>query len=236
MATGASNADLAVLLVDARKGVLTQTRRHAIIVLAARHPPRRAGGQQDRPGRLRPATCSSGSSPSSPRFAEPLGFEHVAVHPDLGALTATMSRAPSARTPWYDGPHLLDHLETIDVEDERAATTVPPAGAVGQPAASRFPRLCRHDRRRPRQGAATRSWCCRRGRRPRRDRIVGAERRSRARPQPATPSPLTLADEIDIARGDMLVAARDAPAGGRPVRRASDLDGKRTAAARSAPI
>jgi bifunctional enzyme CysN/CysC len=52
MATGASTADLAILLIDARKGILTQTRRHAFIttLLGIRKP--RAGGQQDGPRRL----------------------------------------------------------------------------------------------------------------------------------------------------------------------------------------
>ena len=52
MATGASNAELAVLLVDARKGLLSQTQppRHHREPFG--HPPRRAGGQQDRPGRF----------------------------------------------------------------------------------------------------------------------------------------------------------------------------------------
>jgi bifunctional enzyme CysN/CysC len=54
MVTGASTADLAVILVDARKGVLTQTRRHSYLVSPDRHPPRGAGHQQDGPGRLRP--------------------------------------------------------------------------------------------------------------------------------------------------------------------------------------
>ncbi len=58
MVTGASTADLAVILVDARKGVLTQTRRHSYLVCAARHPAHRAGGQQDGPGRLLRAGAS----------------------------------------------------------------------------------------------------------------------------------------------------------------------------------
>ena len=52
MATGASTAQAAVLLIDARKGVLTQTKRHSRIVVDARHPPRRVGGQQDGSGGL----------------------------------------------------------------------------------------------------------------------------------------------------------------------------------------
>ena len=53
MATGASTADLAVVLIDARKGVITQTRRHSHILAAARRAPRHAGRQQDGPGRVR---------------------------------------------------------------------------------------------------------------------------------------------------------------------------------------
>ena len=52
MATGASNADLALVLIDARKGVLTQTRRHSFHPVDDRGEACRAGGQQDRPRRL----------------------------------------------------------------------------------------------------------------------------------------------------------------------------------------
>ena len=67
MVTGASTADLAVILIDARKGVLTQTRRHCYLVSPARHPPRRAGGQQDGPGRLFAGRSSTRSSPTTAR-------------------------------------------------------------------------------------------------------------------------------------------------------------------------
>ena len=73
MVTGASTADLAVVLIDARKGVLTQTRRHSYHRLAARHPPNRAGRQQDGSGdvlagRLRADRRASTAS-SPPRSA-----------------------------------------------------------------------------------------------------------------------------------------------------------------------
>ena len=61
MATGASTADLAIILVDARKGVLDQTRRHAFIASLLGIKPRGGGGQQDGPGRLQPRTCSTRS-------------------------------------------------------------------------------------------------------------------------------------------------------------------------------
>ncbi|MCK7501346.1 MAG: hypothetical protein MZW92_72980 [Comamonadaceae bacterium] len=52
MVTGASTADVAVILIDARKGVLTQTRRHSYLVQPDRHPQGGAGDQQDGPGGL----------------------------------------------------------------------------------------------------------------------------------------------------------------------------------------
>ena len=63
MATAASTAELAVLLVDARKGLLTQTLRHSYIVVADGHPPRRAGGQQDGCRRLGSRAFSTTSPP-----------------------------------------------------------------------------------------------------------------------------------------------------------------------------
>ena len=54
MATGASTADLAVILIDARLGILTQSKRHALHRVAAGRAARRGGGQQDGSGRLRP--------------------------------------------------------------------------------------------------------------------------------------------------------------------------------------
>ena len=111
MATGASNADLAVILVDARKGVLTQTQRHALHLLAARHPARRARGQQDRPRRFRRDALRPNrrrlsrlrrSSSASPRSCRSRSRR----------ASATTSPSRRERTPWYRGPTLLEHLET----------------------------------------------------------------------------------------------------------------------------
>ena len=102
MVTGASTADLAVLLVDARKGVLTQTRRHcgSRALIGIRHV--RAGGQQDGPGRLRPGACSTRS------------WRTIACSPPRsGSSDGSRSRcrrwrrqcaAGAATMPWYDGP------------------------------------------------------------------------------------------------------------------------------------
>jgi bifunctional enzyme CysN/CysC len=113
MATGASNAELAVVLVDARQGVLTQTKRHSFIVslLGIRHVIL-AVNKIDLVGF------------SEAKFNE-IRADYVAAVKHLGFATLDaipMSArfgdnviAPSARTPWYDGPSLLERLETIDV-------------------------------------------------------------------------------------------------------------------------
>ena len=75
MVTGTSTADLALILVDARKGILEQSRRHALIAVAAAGSPPRALRQQDGPDRLRRATSSSStrrsSAPSPPGSTSP---------------------------------------------------------------------------------------------------------------------------------------------------------------------
>ena len=67
MATGASTADLAIILLDARRGLTAQSRRHAYIARAAGHPAFRDRGEQDGPGGFRPARFSTASAPSSRR-------------------------------------------------------------------------------------------------------------------------------------------------------------------------
>src|SRR6202140_2072701 len=114
MATGASNSELAVILIDARKGVLTQTPRHAYIVslLGIRH------------------VVLAVNKIDLVDFSQSV-FEHIVA--DFKAFSAKLNFhsqiaiplsarygdnviAPSASTPWYEGPALLDHLESIDVE------------------------------------------------------------------------------------------------------------------------
>ncbi len=119
MATGASNSDLAVLLVDARNGLLTQTRRHAYIaaLLGIRHVVLAVNKidavdfDAQRFTEIRDAFAA---------FAEPLGFAGIAAIP-ISARHGDNVIAPSARTPWYRGPALLDHLETVNVDDDRRA-------------------------------------------------------------------------------------------------------------------
>jgi bifunctional enzyme CysN/CysC len=120
MATGASNADLAVLLVDARKGLLDQTRRHAAIValLGIRHVVL-AVNKIDLIGfdaeRFDAVTADFRA------VAGPLGFASITAVP-ISARFGDNVTAKSARTPWYAGPPLLRCLETLDTgEAQRAA-------------------------------------------------------------------------------------------------------------------
>ncbi|MEL6290879.1 MAG: sulfate adenylyltransferase subunit CysN [Pseudomonadota bacterium] len=114
MATGASNSELAVILVDARKGVLTQTRRHAFIcsLLGIRHVIL-AVNKIDLVGfdqALFDRICSDFAA-----FTEGLEFTNVVALP-VSARFGDNIAEPSPRTPWYAGPTLLEALETAEVE------------------------------------------------------------------------------------------------------------------------
>ncbi|MCR4281787.1 MAG: sulfate adenylyltransferase subunit CysN [Bauldia sp.] len=118
MATGASTSDLAVLLVDAGNGILTQTRRHAYIVslLGIRHVVL-AVNKIDLVGYAEKRFAEIAADFAA--FAAPLGFAGVVAIP-MSARHGDNVIARSARTPWYGGPTLLDHLETVDVADSAA--------------------------------------------------------------------------------------------------------------------
>lgn len=119
MATGASNADLAVVLVDARKGVLTQTRRHAFIagLMGIRHVALAvnkidlAGFSEDQ---------FEAVAAEFRAAVQGLGFATLQAIP-LSARFGDNVAAPSARTPWYGGPSLLSFLETVEVEGDALA-------------------------------------------------------------------------------------------------------------------
>ena len=114
MATGASNSELAVILIDARKGVLTQTRRHAYIasLLGIRHVIL-AVNKIDLVGFSQKAFDAIVGEFSA--FAEKLDFATVMPIP-ISARFGDNVIAHSDSTPWYVGPSLLEHLETVDVE------------------------------------------------------------------------------------------------------------------------
>ena len=113
MATGASNADLAILLVDARRGLLTQTRRHATIcaLLGIRHVVL-AVNKIDLVGYDEGVFDRIVADFRT--FAAGLRYETIAPVP-LSARHGDNLSERSARTPWWAGPTLMEHLETIDV-------------------------------------------------------------------------------------------------------------------------
>ena len=117
MATGASNADLAIILVDARKGLLTQTFRHSIIasLLGIRHVVL-AVNKIDLVGHDEAAFRAIVQA--FEHFAVSLDFRSFAAIP-ISARFGDNISSLSPRTPWHKGPFLLDYLERIEVEDVR---------------------------------------------------------------------------------------------------------------------
>jgi len=116
MATGASNSDLAIILVDARNGVMTQTRRHSFItslvgikhVVLAVNKIDLADFSETRFDEI---------VAEYETFASQLGFESLIAIP-LSARYGDNVMTPSANMPWYKGPTLLNYLETVEIDTE----------------------------------------------------------------------------------------------------------------------
>ncbi len=115
MATGASTAQLAILLVDARQGILTQTRRHAFIasqlgirqiVLAVNKMDLMDFDE----------LVFTNIVKEFEAFAQNLNFKNIKAIP-LSALKGDNVTAPSQMTPWYKGPTLMHYLESVEVND-----------------------------------------------------------------------------------------------------------------------
>ncbi|MGJ8532863.1 MAG: sulfate adenylyltransferase subunit CysN [Alphaproteobacteria bacterium] len=117
MATGASTADLAVVLVDARKGLLTQTRRHTFIasLLGIRHIIV-AINKIDLVNYDR--SIFEKIDEDFRAMSADMGFASITPIP-LSARFGDNVTAPSPNMDWYNGPTLLGHLETVEFEDER---------------------------------------------------------------------------------------------------------------------
>jgi bifunctional enzyme CysN/CysC len=118
MATGASNAELALVLVDARKGLLTQTRRHSFILslIGVKHVVLVVN-------KIDLVDYSEAVfneiAEAYEAFAAPLGFKTLKAIP-VSALKGDNILTPTSRTSWYRGPQLVPYLETIDVDEDRA--------------------------------------------------------------------------------------------------------------------
>ncbi|WP_372018469.1 sulfate adenylyltransferase subunit CysN [Pseudoxanthomonas sp. 10H] len=208
MATGASTADLAVVLVDARKGLLAQTRRHSYIVsLLGIRQVVLAVNKMDLVGYDQ--AVFDGIAGGYRALAAQLGIPHVQAIP-LSALEGDNLLQPSARTPWYRGPALLPHLETVGLEGGEAATGL---------------RLPVQWVNRPNQDFRGFAGTIAAGDVAPGDRIVvlPSARRSTVAQVLGSDGPVqrafagqavtvTLADEVDVSRGDVIAAAGDPPA------------------------
>lgn len=119
MVTGASTADLAVILIDARKGVLQQTRRHSFLVhlLGIKHVVL-AVNKMDLVDYAQETFDQIVEDYSV--FAGDVGIEAFTAIPISGFKGDNITSAPSANTPWYQGPALIDHLETVEVANTAA--------------------------------------------------------------------------------------------------------------------
>jgi len=117
MVTGASTADVAVILVDARHGVLTQTRRHSYLVslLGIRHVAV-AINKLDLVDYSQEVFERIEADYRA--FAAEIGIEEITCIP-MSALRGDNITSRSEHTPWYDGPTLMEHLEGVRVDDER---------------------------------------------------------------------------------------------------------------------
>jgi sulfate adenylyltransferase large subunit len=207
MATGASTADLAIILIDARKGILVQTRRHAYIasLLGIRHLVA-AINKMDLVD-FSEDTYNSIASDLRALVGQ-LGSASLVTIP-VSALAGDNVVEPSARTPWYAGPTLLEHLEEVPVWTEEAT------------APFRLPvqRVIRPDQHYRGFAGQIAAGTVRRG-----DTIVAlpSGRTSRIASittfdgdleQASAPLSiaLTLEDELDISRGDVLSTAARPP-------------------------
>jgi bifunctional enzyme CysN/CysC len=207
MATGASNSDAAVILIDARKGVLTQTRRHSYIcsLLGIRHvilAVNKIDLVEYSAERFHQIVADY------LRFAQALGFESVTPIPVSARFGDNITQR-SGNMRWYEGPTLLEHLESLDIDHalERKPFRFPVQwvnrpnldfrGFSGTVASGIIK-------------AGERIVVAASGKESTVTRIVTADgdlKEARA----GDAITLTLADEVDIARGDVLARSDNRP-------------------------
>jgi bifunctional enzyme CysN/CysC len=206
MVTGASTADAAVILIDARKGVLTQTRRHSYLVslLGIRHVVL-AVNKMDLVGWDQAVFDRIVADYRA--FADQIGLSVFTPIP-ISGLGGDNMASKSDASPWYDGPILMDWLETVQVEDDLQAQPFRlPVQWVNRPNLDfrGFSGLIASGVVKP----GDRIRVLPSGRESKVDRIVTLpnDLSLAVAGQSVT---ITLTDEIDISRGDLIVAA-DAP-------------------------
>jgi bifunctional enzyme CysN/CysC len=207
MVTGASTADLAVVLIDARKGVLTQTRRHSFLVsLLGIRSVVLAVNKIDLVG-YDQATFDRIVADYR-AFAAPLGFTDIMAIP-ISGLRGDNIASLSAETPWYGGKSLIDHLETVAIDLGRDGPARMPVQWVNRPNLDFRGFSGQISRGALRSGDAVKIMPS--GRETTVARLVtkDGDLNEAVAGQSIT---VTLADEVDCSRGDVIAAARDAPA------------------------
>lgn len=208
MITGGSTANLAIILVDARNGVITQTRRHTFLVslLGIKHVVL-AVNKMDLVGFDKERFQSIVDEYMA--FVKPLGIEDITPIP-LSALDGDNVVERSERTPWYEGQALLDFLESVEIHaDHNLDDFRFPVQYVSRPNLD-FRGFCgKVSSGIVRQGDEIEALPS--GKRSRVKSIVapgGAQLDYAFPPQSVT---LQLEDEIDISRGEMLVHPDNKP-------------------------
>jgi sulfate adenylyltransferase subunit 1 len=213
--TGSSTADVVVLLVDARKGVLEQTRRHLAVTALLRVPHvvvavnkiDLVDFSQEVYQRVEAEVQT---------VARELGVSQAIAIP-VSALEGDNIAERSARTPWYAGPSLLELLEALPSSDDPAHEAFRlPVQLVIRPQSAARDEAYRDYRGYAGQVA---SGVVRVGDEVvalpsgRRTTVVGIDLGERSLEEAFAPQSVTLrlADEIDISRGDVIAAAADAP-------------------------
>ncbi|MCN9244284.1 GTP-binding protein [Streptomyces sp. RY43-2] len=211
MVTGASTAELTVILVDARHGVVEQTRRHAAIAALLRVPHVvLAVNKMDLVDYREPVFAAIAEEFTA--YATELGVLEVTAIP-ISALAGDNVVEPSATMDWYGGPTVLEHLETVPVGHDpahgharlpvqyviRPQTAEHPdyRGYAGQIAAGVF-RVGERVTVLPSGHTTTISGID----------LLGRPVEAARTPQSVT---LLLADDIDISRGDLIVPTEHAP-------------------------
>ncbi len=209
MVTGASTADLAVILVDARKGVLVQTRRHSYLahLLGIRHIVL-AVNKMDLADYSQQVFDDIVADYRA--FAQTIGIGDFTAIPLSGFRGDNITAAPSVNTPWYSGPALIEHLESVELAND-AAQDAPfrmPVQWVNRPNLDfrGFSGLITGGTIKP--GDAVRIVPS--GKTTVVDRIVtfGGDLEQAVAGQSVT---LTLADEVDCSRGDVIAVADNPP-------------------------
>ena len=207
MATGASNAQLAIILIDARKGVLVQTRRHSFIcsLLGIRHVVL-AVNKIDLVGHDKAIFDRIVADYAA--FASGLGFASIVPIP-ISARFGDNIINRSSLTCWYQGPCLLDYLERIDIRSETASQPFrfpvqwvnrPNPDFRGYAGTVASGRIAEGD-----EIVVAAS-----GRTTRIKRIVTSDG-DQAAAEAGEAVTLTLEDEIDVGRGDVLARPTERP-------------------------